>query len=105
MKKSPVPVYSQVEEEYQIEVEVTEVSQVVNLKPPLDVSYKENRHFRLNFLLLKKGNHEVESINNNNVVVVQESFDKRDDGDVLTVYTNSYADAWILDSGASYHMT
>ncbi|XP_023746148.1 uncharacterized protein LOC111894303 [Lactuca sativa] len=35
----------------------------------------------------------------------QEIFDEGDDGDVLTVCTSSSADAWVLDSGASYHMT
>lgn len=37
--------------------------------------------------------------------MVQESFDKGDDDEVLTVCTISSVDAWVIDFGASYHMT
>ena len=37
--------------------------------------------------------------------MVQKSSNEGDNSDVLIVCTSIYVDAWVLDSGASYHMT
>lgn len=42
---------------------------------------------------------------NNTTIVVQESSREGDNGYVLTVSISSFANAWFLDSRASYHMT
>nr|GFA79073.1 retrovirus-related Pol polyprotein from transposon TNT 1-94 [Tanacetum cinerariifolium] len=42
---------------------------------------------------------------NESAVVVQDGSDNGDFGDVLTVCSASTADTWIMDTGASHHMT
>lgn len=47
----------------------------------------------------------IESSNSNTIVMVQESFDEDDEDVVLIICTTSSTDAWIFESGASFHMT
>ena len=54
--------------------------------------------------MLKKGDNDF-GPSNNNIDVVQGNYDEGDDGEVLAVCTSSSADAWVLDSRASYHTT
>nr|GEZ12212.1 retrovirus-related Pol polyprotein from transposon TNT 1-94 [Tanacetum cinerariifolium] len=53
----------------------------------------------------KKGNSKGESSNSGSADVIQDGYDDRDFGDVLTVCSASNAVTWIMDTGASYHMT
>ena len=54
--------------------------------------------------MLKKGNN-GDGLSNNSVVVVQGNSNEEDDVEVLILCTSSSANAWVFDSGASYHMT
>ncbi|RVW55028.1 Retrovirus-related Pol polyprotein from transposon TNT 1-94 [Vitis vinifera] len=71
---------------------------------------KEKGHFRKNCPQRQKGIGQG-SNGNAQVVVAQKDSEKQDSsdegegGDVLTVSTSSSAKSWILDTGASYHMT
>ncbi|RVW85315.1 Retrovirus-related Pol polyprotein from transposon TNT 1-94 [Vitis vinifera] len=70
---------------------------------------KEKGHFRKNCPQRQKG---IGQGSNGNAQVVvaqkysekQDSSDEGEGGDVLTVSTSSFAESWILDTGASYHM-
>ncbi|GJR40728.1 retrovirus-related pol polyprotein from transposon TNT 1-94 [Tanacetum coccineum] len=53
----------------------------------------------------KKGNSKGESSNSGSAAVVQDSSDDGNFDDVLTVCSASTADTWIMDTGASHHMT
>nr|GEW79161.1 retrovirus-related Pol polyprotein from transposon TNT 1-94 [Tanacetum cinerariifolium] len=53
----------------------------------------------------KKGNSKGESSKSGSATVVQDGSDDGDFGDVLTVCSASTDDTWIMDIGASYHMT
>ncbi|KAI3779090.1 hypothetical protein L2E82_08575 [Cichorium intybus] len=64
---------------------------------------KEKGHFKRNCPLLKGG--KGENSNNGSAAIVQDGSEEEDIGDVLTVCTSSSVDAWVLDTGASYHMT
>ena len=71
---------------------------------------KEKGHFRNDCPQRKKGM--VKGSNGNAQVVAaqkdsenQDSSDEGEGGDVLTVSTASSVESWILDTGASYHMT
>lgn len=43
--------------------------------------------------------------NTDSVVEDQDSFNKGEIGDILTVCTTSYANTWIFDTSTSHHMT
>ena len=68
---------------------------------------KEVGHIRKNFPQLKKeGNNNVRAIvARSSAVVSGESSDEGDGGDVLTVSTIGSTDTWVMDTGASNHMT
>ncbi len=66
---------------------------------------KEKGHFKKDCPQWKKGNNQKESNGKASASVVQDSSDEGDGGDVLTVSTSSSANTWVMDTGASYHMT
>nr|GEW60947.1 retrovirus-related Pol polyprotein from transposon TNT 1-94 [Tanacetum cinerariifolium] len=53
----------------------------------------------------KKGNSKGESSNSGSVAVAHDGSDNRDFGNVLMVCSASTADTYIMDTGASHHMT
>nr|GEV29833.1 retrovirus-related Pol polyprotein from transposon TNT 1-94 [Tanacetum cinerariifolium] len=53
----------------------------------------------------KKGNSKGESSNSGSAAVVQDDSDDGDFGDVMTVCSASTTETWIMDTGASHHMT
>ena len=73
---------------------------------------KERGHIRRECPQRKKGNEKKESNSNASAAVVQDSSevsqhssDEGESSDVLTVSTSSSANTWVMDTGASYHMT
>ena len=66
---------------------------------------KEKGHIRKDCPQRKRGSDKKESNGNASAAVVQESSDEEDKGDVLTVSTSGSANTWVMDTGASYHMT
>ena len=65
---------------------------------------KEEGHIRRNCPQRQKGE-KKESSGKANAVVAQDSSDEGESGDVLTVSTTGSTNTWVLDTGASYHMT
>jgi len=68
---------------------------------------KEVGHIRKNCPQLKKerNNNARATVARSSAVVSGESSNEGDGGDVLTVGTIGSADTWVMDTGASYHMT
>nr|KYP63829.1 Retrovirus-related Pol polyprotein from transposon TNT 1-94 [Cajanus cajan] len=68
---------------------------------------KEVGHIRKNSPQLKKdrNSNASEAVVRSSATVSGESSDEGDDGDVLTVSTTGFANTWVMDTGASYHMT
>jgi len=68
---------------------------------------KELEHIRKNYPQLKKernSNARV-TITRSSAVVSSENSDEGDGEDVLTIITIGSDDTWVMDTGASYHMT
>ncbi|CAA0831937.1 Probable prolyl 4-hydroxylase 11 [Striga hermonthica] len=63
---------------------------------------KEQGHFKRDSPKLKKQTADMSSKSAN---VVQNEESNCSDGDMLSISTAQYDDAWILDSGCSYHIT
>ncbi|KAI4379947.1 hypothetical protein MLD38_006183 [Melastoma candidum] len=76
-------------------------------KGPRCYHCKEPGHFRRDWPQRKTGKESKESNGKAIASVVRESSDEGEyeGSDVLTVATSSLTDTWIMDSGASYHMT
>ncbi|KAJ1407408.1 Zinc finger, CCHC-type [Sesbania bispinosa] len=68
---------------------------------------KDVGHVRKNCPQLKKDRNSNASaaVVRSSAAVSGESSDEGDGGDVLTVSTTGSADTWVMDTGASYHMT
>ena len=68
---------------------------------------KEVRHIRKNYPQLKKerNNNAKATVARFSAVVSGESSDEGDGRDVLTVTTIGSANTWVMDNGASHHMT
>nr|KYP51251.1 Retrovirus-related Pol polyprotein from transposon TNT 1-94 [Cajanus cajan] len=68
---------------------------------------KEVGHIRKNGPQLKKDRNSNVSaaVVRSSATVSGESLDEGDVGDVLTINTNGFADTWVMDTRASYHMT
>ncbi|KAJ1386525.1 Retrovirus-related Pol polyprotein from transposon TNT 1-94 [Sesbania bispinosa] len=68
---------------------------------------KEVRNIRKNCPQLKKDRNSNASatVVRSSAAISGESLDEGDDGDVLTVSTTGSAETWVMDTGASYHMT
>nr|KYP46866.1 Retrovirus-related Pol polyprotein from transposon TNT 1-94 [Cajanus cajan] len=68
---------------------------------------KDVGHIRKNCQQLKKDRNSNASVAvvRSSATVSGESSDEGDGGDVLTVSTTSFADTWVMDTRASYHMT
>ena len=69
--------------------------------------YKELRHIRCDCPQRKNGKEKKESDGKANVSIVHENFNegKLKGNDVLTVSISNSLDTWMMDTGASYHMT
>ncbi|KAK4397553.1 Retrovirus-related Pol polyprotein from transposon TNT 1-94 [Sesamum angolense] len=66
---------------------------------------KEPGHMKRDCPKLKKQADEKQDDSSKSANVVQNDDSDYSDGDMLSVSTNQYVDAWILDSGCSYHIT
>ncbi|KAL0350082.1 UNVERIFIED_CONTAM: Retrovirus-related Pol polyprotein from transposon TNT 1-94 [Sesamum radiatum] len=66
---------------------------------------KESGHMKRDFPKLKKQAGEKRYDSSKSANVVQNDNSDCSDGDMLSISTNQCVDAWIIDSGCSYHIT